>query len=121
MRVLALSVLALVAGASASNIRSPADVAASRNLRSKADVERDLALRPKSDVPSQYEAWRRAVSANGTVDSCPGYDATKVKTTSSSLTASLKLAGAACNVYGPDLAELTLEVTYETCESLAAV
>ena len=40
--------------------------------------------------------------------SCPGY------TTSSSLTADLSLAGAACNAYGDDLNNLTLEVVYET-------
>jgi alpha-glucosidase len=64
-----------------------------------------------------------AVSAN-TIDlrapstdplaSCPGYKASNVKTTASSLTANLKLAGPACNVYGTDLTDLTLAVTYET-------
>lgn len=44
---------------------------------------------------------------------CPGYKASNVKTTGSSLTADLKLAGSACNVYGKDLTHLTLEVTYE--------
>lgn len=46
--------------------------------------------------------------------SCPGYKASNVKTTSSSLTADLSLAGPACNVYGDDLKDLTLEVVYET-------
>lgn len=46
--------------------------------------------------------------------SCPGYKASNVKTTASSLTADLSLAGAACNVYGDDLTSLTLEVVYET-------
>lgn len=45
---------------------------------------------------------------------CPGYKASNVRTTSSSLTADLKLAGAACNVYGDDLKSLTLQVVYET-------
>jgi alpha-glucosidase len=67
-----------------------------------------------------------AVSAN-TIDlrapstdplaSCPGYKASNVKATSSSLTADLKLAGHACNVYGTDLTDLTLSVVYETGES----
>jgi alpha-glucosidase len=48
--------------------------------------------------------------------SCPGYKASNVKTTSSSLTANLKLAGKACNVYGTDLTDLTLSVVYETSE-----
>lgn len=46
--------------------------------------------------------------------SCPGYKASNVKTDSSSLTADLSLAGAACNVYGDDLSSLTLKVVYET-------
>jgi alpha-glucosidase len=46
--------------------------------------------------------------------SCPGYKASNVKTTASTLTADLTLAGSACNVYGTDLASLTLEVVYET-------
>jgi len=45
---------------------------------------------------------------------CPGYKAANVKTTSSSLTADLSLAGPACNVYGDDLTSLTLSVDYET-------
>ncbi|KAJ9141692.1 Family 31 glycosyl hydrolase [Pleurostoma richardsiae] len=45
---------------------------------------------------------------------CPGYKASNVKTTATGLTADLALAGAACNVYGTDLTDLTLEVTYET-------
>ncbi|KUJ18315.1 glycoside hydrolase family 31 protein [Mollisia scopiformis] len=46
--------------------------------------------------------------------SCPGYEASNVKTTASSLTVELGLAGTACNVYGTDLTSLTLEVVYET-------
>lgn len=45
---------------------------------------------------------------------CPGYRATNVHTTATGLTADLKLAGKACNVYGTDLDNLILEVTYET-------
>ena len=48
------------------------------------------------------------------LDSCPGYKASNVKTTSSGLTANLKLAGKACNVYGTDLTDLALSVVYET-------
>jgi alpha-glucosidase len=46
--------------------------------------------------------------------SCPGYKASNVKTTGSSLSADLSLVGTACNVYGDDLASLTLKVVYET-------
>ncbi|KAH6712990.1 glycoside hydrolase family 31 protein [Leptodontidium sp. MPI-SDFR-AT-0119] len=45
---------------------------------------------------------------------CPGYKASNIKTSSSSLTADLTLAGAACNAYSDDLKSLTLEVVYET-------
>lgn len=45
---------------------------------------------------------------------CPGYKADHVQTSDHGLTADLTLAGKACNVYGRDLNQLTLEVTYET-------
>lgn len=46
--------------------------------------------------------------------SCPGYQATNIQLTSTGLTADLTLAGTACGVYGDDLQDLTLAVTYET-------
>lgn len=45
---------------------------------------------------------------------CPGYKASRVKTSATGLTAELTLAGKACNVYGTDLKDLILQVTYET-------
>ncbi|KDQ20770.1 glycoside hydrolase family 31 protein [Botryobasidium botryosum FD-172 SS1] len=45
--------------------------------------------------------------------SCPGYTAKNVKQTTSSFSADLVLAGKACNIYGPDLTQLKLTVTYE--------
>lgn len=48
------------------------------------------------------------------LSSCPGYAASNIQTSSTGLTADLTLAGTACNVYGDDLQDLTLEVTYET-------
>ena len=45
---------------------------------------------------------------------CPGYKASNVKSTDSSLSADLTLAGDACNVYGTDLTDLTLTVEYQT-------
>ncbi|KAL1867940.1 hypothetical protein VTK73DRAFT_3905 [Phialemonium thermophilum] len=45
---------------------------------------------------------------------CPGYKASNVKTSATGLTADLSLAGSACNIYGTDLKNLKLEVTYET-------
>ena len=48
------------------------------------------------------------------LSSCPGYKASNVVQTDSGLTASLTLAGDACNVYGYDLPDLTLLVQYQT-------
>ncbi|KAI1162801.1 glycoside hydrolase family 31 protein [Nemania serpens] len=48
------------------------------------------------------------------LSACPGYAATNVKTTASGLTAALTLAGKGCNVYGTDLKDLILEVSYDT-------
>ncbi|VDB84529.1 unnamed protein product [Peniophora sp. CBMAI 1063] len=48
------------------------------------------------------------------LDACPGYNATDVSTTDSGLTATLSLAGPACNVFGNDIETLQLNVTYET-------
>lgn len=45
---------------------------------------------------------------------CPGYTASNVVQTDSGLTASLSLAGDACNLYGYDLPDLTLLVEYQT-------
>ena len=55
-----------------------------------------------------------AVTDQAKMDACPGYKATNVKAFGSKLTANLELAGTACNVYGPDINKLKLEVTYET-------
>lgn len=57
---------------------------------------------------------RRDDIAGDKLAACPGYTASNVKTTSSGLTADLQLGGKACNVYGDDLKDLTLTVTYET-------
>ncbi|KAJ7184493.1 alpha-glucosidase, partial [Mycena filopes] len=48
------------------------------------------------------------------LDACPGYTASNVKTQGGTLTASLKLGGTACNVFGTDLPSLSLKVVYET-------
>jgi hypothetical protein len=56
-----------------------------------------------------------------TLDACPGYNATNVQSYGSTLTADLSLAGEACNVFGPDIKKLKLEVTYETGEILCSL
>ncbi|KAJ7240162.1 glycosyl hydrolases family 31-domain-containing protein [Mycena haematopus] len=50
-------------------------------------------------------------SATGT---CPGYSLHSLSQTANGLTAKLNLAGAACNLFGEDVANLTIQVTYET-------
>lgn len=55
-------------------------------------------------------------STGAAADSCPGYKASNVLTSygGSTLTATLSLAGTACNAYGDDLTDLTLTVEYQT-------
>ncbi|KAI8935342.1 hypothetical protein NX059_007927 [Plenodomus lindquistii] len=53
-----------------------------------------------------------------TVDNCPGYAASNVETTDSTLTADLTLAGDACNVYSDDIKDLKLSVEYQTNDRL---
>lgn len=43
-----------------------------------------------------------------------GYVLSSVQTSSTGLTAKLNLAGPACNAFGTDIANLTIEVTYES-------
>ncbi|KAI9714568.1 MAG: hypothetical protein M1812_006373 [Candelaria pacifica] len=45
---------------------------------------------------------------------CPGYTASNVVNTTNGLTASLTLAGPACNIYGSDIADLSLMVEYQS-------
>jgi alpha-glucosidase len=44
---------------------------------------------------------------------CPGYTAINVKHHNHGLTADLSLAGEACNVFGNDISDLSLEVSYQ--------
>lgn len=50
---------------------------------------------------------------------CPGYSASNVVRTISGLTATLKLAGTACNLYGTDIEPLNLTVEYQSANRLA--
>lgn len=49
----------------------------------------------------------------------PGYTLRSIKQTNTGLTASLSLAGPACNAFGQDIANLTIQVTYETSSRYA--
>lgn len=67
------------------------------------------------------KAWSLLVCAitivagqKSSIDQCPGYEASNVVNTASTLTANLHLAGTACNVYGTDLKDLKLVVEYQT-------
>jgi alpha-glucosidase len=55
------------------------------------------------------------------IGTCPGYKASNVTTTESSLTADLTLAGTACNTYGYDISNLTLQVDYQTGKDVSVV
>ena len=48
------------------------------------------------------------------LDACPGYRATHISSEGTTLNATLVLAGEACNVFGNDIEQLELQVTYET-------
>lgn len=50
---------------------------------------------------------------------CPGYKGSDVIRTASGLTATLKLAGKACDVYGTDVETLNLTVEYQSADRLA--
>lgn len=49
---------------------------------------------------------------------CPGYTASNAQRTDTGFTATLNLAGEACNVYGTDIETLTLEVDVQTAHRL---
>ena len=57
--------------------------------------------------------------AKNAQDVCPGYRATNVITNSIGLTATLTLAGIACNVYGTDIDTLDLTVEYQSADRFA--
>lgn len=57
--------------------------------------------------------WGSAVSLKR-ADSCPGYKASNVQRSESSLTADLTLAGTACNIHGEDLLDLKFSAQWQT-------
>ncbi|KAJ7064072.1 glycosyl hydrolases family 31-domain-containing protein [Mycena amicta] len=68
-----------------------------------------------------HDRLRRQAESSGTegqlsfnVSACPGYALSGVATTKNGFSAKLNLAGPACNAFGVDVKNLTLEVTYET-------
>ncbi|KAK7679938.1 hypothetical protein QCA50_016884 [Cerrena zonata] len=67
-------------------------------------------------LPSVSQLDATTFSLN--VSSCPGYTLTGLKETETSLSAELTFAGPACNAFGRDISNLTLEVTYESTTRL---
>ncbi|THU98207.1 hypothetical protein K435DRAFT_777589 [Dendrothele bispora CBS 962.96] len=52
------------------------------------------------------------------VSTCPGYELQNLEENQFGLTAKLSLAGPACNAFGIDISNLTIQVTYETTSRL---
>lgn len=71
-----------------------------------------LAVTAVSAFPTALE--ERQSSNASSLASCPGYKASNIQTTSTSLSADLTLAGTACNAYSSDISDLTLTVEYQT-------
>lgn len=59
-----------------------------------------------------------ALNVDTEFGSCLGYNVTKVTETVHGLQADLSINGDGCQVYGPDVANLTLLVEYQTGEML---
>lgn len=55
------------------------------------------------------------------LSSCPGYAATNIQNTTNCLTATLTLAGDACNAYGDDIKDLQLLVEYQSSKTLDCI
>ncbi|KAF8587460.1 glycoside hydrolase family 31 protein [Ramaria rubella] len=83
----------------ASNVGRFASARLSLNLQQQAGVDLDS---------------RNGTQLSGDVSSCPGYSLTSLQNTEHGLSAHLELAGAACNAFGLDISNLTIEVTYES-------
>lgn len=74
-----------------------------------------------SCLPLAVLAQSTEVEVSDPLAACPGYKASNVKQSASGVTADLTLGGKACDVFGDDLKDLTLEVTYDTGEFLGEV
>jgi alpha-glucosidase len=69
---------------------------------------------PHVGVPLDVTSITALRTRDADPNACPGYAASNVVKTDSSLTADLTLAGAACNVYSDDIKDLKLVVEYQT-------
>ncbi|KAJ7759844.1 glycosyl hydrolases family 31-domain-containing protein [Mycena olivaceomarginata] len=67
------------------------------------------------EAPRQQVALSNSsITHSFNVSTCPGYTLRDLSETQNGLTAKLDLAGPACNAFGADIANLTIQVTYET-------
>ncbi|KAJ7439652.1 glycoside hydrolase family 31 protein [Mycena latifolia] len=67
------------------------------------------------EAPRQQVALSNlSIAHSFNVSTCPGYTLRDLSETQSGLTAKLDLAGPACNAFGADIANLTIQVAYET-------
>jgi alpha-glucosidase len=62
---------------------------------------------------TSFLRWGSAVPLKR-ADSCPGYKASNVQRSESSLTADLTLAGTACNIHGEDILDLRFSAQWQT-------
>lgn len=67
-----------------------------------------------SESRSSLEERATNVTHSLDVSLCPGYTLSDLKNSKYGLTAKLTLAGTPCNAFGSDIADLTIQVTYET-------
>ena len=81
--------------------------------------------RPIFTVPASADVGEMVIpniedpQAKDAQEVCPGYTASSVTRNPLGLTATLTLAGAACNVYGNDIVTLNLTVQYQSADRLA--
>ncbi|KAF7966062.1 hypothetical protein HWV62_40232 [Athelia sp. TMB] len=73
-----------------------------------------LAIWLQSDIYVRIIPWFLATKHSLDASSCPGYTVNSLAETYSGLTAQLSLSGSACNAFGRDVVNLTVQVTYET-------
>jgi alpha-glucosidase len=67
-----------------------------------------------STAAPQATTQPTAPTLSADVSQCPGYELTDLRETQTGLTARLALSGTACNAFGQDVEDLTIQVTYET-------
>jgi alpha-glucosidase len=77
------------------------------------DVIDQTSLRTLAGVAGILSSLSTSATST-TIATCPGYSLKDVVQTTASLTATLQLAGKGCNVYGPDIEDLSLLVEYQT-------